>query len=239
VRRIACELDVHSAQPVGTVLVARVFPQRSDAPARAGRIAWGVVCLPLRGETVCGDTWSVVDNDTCIAFMVADGLGHGLLAAEAASRAAAAFQDAPARPPAVVLENVHERLRGSRGAAVAVGSFDPAGESLRYADVGNVSTRVMTSERSRNLVSLNGTAGLHMPKPKEFDCAWLPDALVVIHSDGIQTRWQLQDPRLCSRDPSVIAGALYRDHQRGNDDLTVLVGRMRRPVRTEAPSGSR
>jgi hypothetical protein len=48
--------------------------------------------------------------------------------------------------------------------------------------------------------------------------------LLVLHSDGIATRWRLQDyAGLATRHPSVIAGVLYRDFHRERDDATALV----------------
>jgi hypothetical protein len=44
-----------------------------------------------------------------------------------------------------------------------------------------------------------------------------------MHSDGVATHWDLaRYPGLEARHPAVIAAALYRDHSRGRDDLTVL-----------------
>ena len=44
-----------------------------------------------------------------------------------------------------------------------------------------------------------------------------------MHSDGLATHWSFDRyPGLCQRHPSLVAGALYRDHKRGRDDVTVL-----------------
>jgi hypothetical protein len=54
----------------------------------------------------------------------------------------------------------------------------------------------------------------------------------VLHSDGLQTRWRLDAyTGLARRQPSLIAGVLYRDFTRGRDDVTVLV------VTAPPPSG--
>ena len=48
----------------------------------------------------------------------------------------------------------------------------------------------------------------------------------MLHSDGLQTRWQLaRYPGLLERDPSVVSAVLYRDHERGRDDVTVVTVR--------------
>jgi hypothetical protein len=54
------------------------------------------------------------------------------------------------------------------------------------------------------------------------------DALVLLYSDGIATHWSLDAyPGLAGRDPSIIAGIIYRDWNRGRDDATVVVVRER------------
>jgi hypothetical protein len=47
---------------------------------------------------------------------------------------------------------------------------------------------------------------------------------LVLYSDGLTTHWDLNAyPGLISRHPSLIAGVLYRDFNRGNDDVSVVV----------------
>ena len=62
-----------------------------------------------------------------------------------------------------------------------------------------------------------------MPRVHEFTYDWPPDATVILHSDGIQTRWRLDTyPGLIGRHPALLAGVLHRDFTRGRDDATVL-----------------
>ena len=45
-----------------------------------------------------------------------------------------------------------------------------------------------------------------------------------MHSDGLQTSWDLDRyPGIHRRDPALIAALLYRDFERGRDDVTVVV----------------
>jgi hypothetical protein len=53
--------------------------------------------------------------------------------------------------------------------------------------------------------------------------------LLILHSDGLATRWDLSKyPGLTHRHPTLIAAALYRDFARGRDDVTVFVARAER-----------
>jgi hypothetical protein len=54
---------------------------------------------------------------------------------------------------------------------------------------------------------------------------------VVLQSDGLGTHWNPADyPGLWVKDPSIIAGVLYRDFTRRRDDATVVVGMRRQPT---------
>jgi hypothetical protein len=76
------------------------------------------------------------------------------------------------------------------------------------------------------MVSYNGTVGHEVRKIQEFTYQWPQQGLLVMHSDGLKTQWRLDRyPGLMHKHPSLIAGVLYRDFNRGRDDVTVLVAR--------------
>jgi len=224
VERLATHVDVYSARPGGTAIVALVGREST-----AGRLAVGVVSVAKAGETVCGDSWAVAAEQDCPAVMVVDGLGHGLGAADAARLAVRAFSAESTLPPGALLAIIHEALRGSRGAAVSVARIDAGRGVVTYAGLGNVSAVVAGVGDSRHLVSSNGTAGHDAGRIHEFSYPWPADALLVMHSDGLGSRWQLDRyPGLRARDPALVAGVLYRDWSRGRDDVTVVAARFRR-----------
>jgi hypothetical protein len=77
---------------------------------------------------------------------------------------------------------------------------------------------------SRSLVSHNGTLGMTVPKIQEFRADWASDAMLVLHSDGLHSKWDLSSyAGLVSRHPAVIGGALLRDFRRERDDASVVV----------------
>jgi hypothetical protein len=155
-------------------------------------------------------------------------LGHGALAASASYSAAEIFEARPFDDPSSVLQNMHRRLAGGRGAVAACAQMRAPGEKLVYAGVGNISAAIVEPGRSRGLVSVNGTLGAQLPRSRQFDYDYPAEALVVMHSDGLSARWQLSaHPGLHLRHAAVIAGVLFRDFARKHDDATVLVARHR------------
>jgi hypothetical protein len=64
------------------------------------------------------------------------------------------------------------------------------------------------------------------PRIREFTYDFSADPLVILHSDGLTTRWDLAAyPGLAGQHPSLIAGVLLRDHRRARDDASVVAMR--------------
>jgi len=92
VRRLSDHFDIHTLPQTGTVLLSRVW---SGSVPKSSPMSVGVVCLPKSGEEVCGDAWHVEHVGAARTLvLLADGLGHGLQAAQA-SRQAVMIPTAP------------------------------------------------------------------------------------------------------------------------------------------------
>jgi anti-sigma regulatory factor (Ser/Thr protein kinase) len=234
-RRLSSGFDAYTAPGQGTVLYLCLWRDAQPAPGQPGlppehgmALDAGVVCLPMDGETECGDGWALACGATGATVVVADGLGHGPLAADASRLAAQTVLAHPEQSAAALLENAHQALRGTRGAAVAVVRIDMLAGALRMAGVGNIACHVWSAGVRRQMVSHNGIVGSNMRKVQEFAAQWGEDGMLLLHSDGLGSRWNLDDyPGLVSRHPAVIAAVLYRDFSRRRDDVTVLVLRDR------------
>jgi anti-sigma regulatory factor (Ser/Thr protein kinase) len=224
VRRLADDFDVHSDVGRGTVILARL------RAGRRGRIAAGFavagVSVPAPGESLCGDAWQVRDAAGCLAVAVMDGLGHGLLASEAATAAVTLFADEPYRHPGEMLQLIHPGIAHTRGAAGAIAELDPHRGVVTAAGVGNVVTQISGLAATRVAVSHNGTLGHQARTFREYTYPWSEDGLVIMHSDGMTAHWTLDAyPGLRYRQPALVAAVLYRDFTRGRDDTTVVVVR--------------
>ncbi len=223
IARQASWFDAYSRPGRGTVLAVQVWARDANRePSWAGALT-----RPLTGEQVSGDgyAWRVVDGRR--QLLACDGLGHGPLAAAATEAAIEAFRRAPAGPPATVVQHLHRSMAHTRGAALAVAEPDPVAGLLSYAGVGNIAGSVVDGDgQRRGLVSLPGIAGHQRPTIREYGYPFPPDALLVMHSDGVVDRWQLNDyPGLAGRSPLVVAATLLRDAGTRRDDACVLVAR--------------
>lgn len=223
-RRQADVFDVFSAPGAGTAIALRVGRVRPPARASASAYRMAAIAVAAPGETVCGDGWGFAEDGPVAGLVVADGLGHGPHAAEASAMAVAQFEATPFAAPATWLQEAHAPMRSTRGAAVSSARFDADAQTITFCGVGNISTRVITGAQDRTLLSQHGTLGLQIRRLQDMVYPWPDHALVVMHSDGIVTRWNLDAvPGLLQCSPAVIAGWLIRDHLRGRDDATVVV----------------
>jgi anti-sigma regulatory factor (Ser/Thr protein kinase) len=225
ISRLAAVFDIQSQPGKGTAVMARLRPGKADELPE-DRIEVGAICKPMPGEQRCGDGWACEILPERFIFVLVDGLGHGPGAAVAAELAIASMRQHRAETPAAIVQSAHHALRATRGAALAVAEIDLAQQKVRYCGIGNISAAIVTGENLRHLVSYNGTAGHEARKIVEFTYPWTANALLIMHSDGLMTRWDLQAYHgLIQRHPSLIAGVLYRDFVRGRDDVTVVAAK--------------
>jgi anti-sigma regulatory factor (Ser/Thr protein kinase) len=229
VQRMSDVFDVYTQPGRGTAVLSRLYRPRGALPSAATSLEIGIMNVPAPGERLCGDGYLRLRGVSGPALLVVDGLGHGA----SAHRAAVATVDEARRrqplPLAELLPAIHAALHGTRGAAVAVAELDEAAATLKFAGVGNISCTVADGSGTRSLASMNGTAGAEMGRVHEFTAPFSADATLVLFSDGVQTRWRLDDyPGLRPHHPALIAAVILRDHLRGRDDATILIGRRRR-----------
>lgn len=223
IQRLSHRFEIYSAE-TGTAILSQLWA--ASPPRSPSRLEVGIVCLPIAGEAVSGDTWTSQFLDDRYLLMVADGLGHGPQAAEASLAAVRILRENGHRPPPEILATAHASLRNTRGAAVAIAELNLQTEAVCYAGVGNISGCLVSGDRSTSMVSYNGTVGHEARKINSFSYSWIRGGLLIMHSDGLRTQWRLDRyPGLFVKHPSLIAGVLYRDFNRGRDDVTVLVAR--------------
>jgi anti-sigma regulatory factor (Ser/Thr protein kinase) len=217
IRRLADFCDVYSVPGHCTALVARFWPAPPPGPPRYAGLA-----RPITGETECGDVFGAAETASGVTGVLCDGLGHGPLAASAATEAVAAVLEDPAADPAALVERVHRRITHTRGGAIGV--VRVAGPAVRFAGLGNVAATILADGTRRGMLSVPGIAGHQARTIRQFDYTAPPGAAIILHSDGISARWDASAlPGLNLRDPLVIAATLLAQAGTHRDDAGVLV----------------
>jgi anti-sigma regulatory factor (Ser/Thr protein kinase) len=215
------EIDVDTREGTGTCVRVRSFA------ARVRKSEVGVIARPHPDESVIGDHAVHVRSGDTVTIAVADGLGHGVLAREAADRALAEVVARPTRRLEDLLAGAHAALAGTRGAVMAIARVDGGG-GIDHASIGNIGSRIIAPDgRARALGSVAGTLGIAYPRRLPVERVQLaPDELLVLFSDGLASRLDLvADPMATRRHPCAVAQRLLALFARGTDDALIAVVR--------------
>lgn len=216
--RLASTFDAYSVPALGTVVQATFGASPEPDPV-------DFITRPLAGQAVCGDTVARRRLRDGEVVAVADGLGHGPLAADASRRAAEILVESDSTSPAALLERMSRALSATRGAAVAVVLLERSSGTLVHAGVGNIAARLMDETTAKTLPSQPGIVGHKMPRlVREQSLAIAGTAAAVLHSDGLSDKWSAGDvPGAFDRHPGVLAAAVLRAAGTRRDDASVLV----------------
>lgn len=223
IQRLSHTFDLHSSEGLGSAVLSRIW-ERPPAVDNLARI--GAICVPIDGERECGDAFVVLPGPDRTRVMVADGLGHGTLAASAAEQALRTAEKQVHASLLPALESIHGALRSTRGAAVALADIEPGSHQVQFVGVGNIAAFVVQLGERRGMVSSSGIVGHDARRLHVFQHAWPATGVLVMHSDGLTARWDLNQAvyqTLLGKHPALIAAVLFRDFSRGRDDATIVV----------------
>jgi anti-sigma regulatory factor (Ser/Thr protein kinase) len=229
IARLSSIFQILSLRTWGTVLYSRVGPDMEQGK-KGGTLDLDVKALlvPKPPEEVCGDGYAVVQTKSMVKIMFGDGLGHGQHAKEAVDMARNFFFDSDHTDPVEIIRTMHDGVRRTRGLVTSVAVLDKKAGTWSLCGVGNILTRLYSGIEYRNYMSYNGTVGLNIPKT--MNATVIPadrHQHLIMCSDGILTRWDLSKyPSAFKHDLLLLAGALYKDFSRGNDDASILIAKV-------------
>ena len=107
---------------------------------------------------------------------------------------------------------------------MALARFDLASHKFLFASIGNIEVRLLGSPAPVNFIVRRGIVGVNAPAPVVTECPWDARYLFVLHSDGVKTRWNLDEfPNLPREPAAVISHRLLMALDKGEDDATIVV----------------
>jgi serine/threonine protein phosphatase PrpC len=194
---------------------------------RGGCLEWAVAERPLPGEHRSGDDHLVATTTTGWLLAVADGLGHGRDAAVASDACVAILARNPDAPVIELVHECHERLRSTRGIALALASVDRRRGLLCWVGVGNVEgvVRHIDSDiaRSDYITMRGGIVGYRLPTLSTSSLELRDGDTLVLATDGIGDGFV--HGIVPHHPPKAIATNTLAAYAKPSDDALVLVAR--------------
>ncbi len=185
---------------------------------------YGVVNRNKTGRSVSGDAYLFIQDENQTLVALIDGLGSGEAAHQAAVIAQASIAAHPHAALTDILNMSHQALHSTRGVVMMLMRVEPAKKQVSFAGVGNIGVRVF-SQTPIKPISRNGIVGYRMNNVREFVYPYTPGDVFVLHSDGISTRFMLDEnwARNIQTDVQQIAEEIAEAYAKDNDDVTVMV----------------
>ena len=158
----------------------------TSAATRAATYEYAVASRAFAGERQSGDAALVCATAGGVLVAVIDGLGHGEEAAAAADVAIRTLSEHAGQPLAALYQLCHEKLRQTRGVAMALAMLDDTSATLSWCGIGNVEGVLIASRhRTRYLTNRGGVVGYRLPALLAGTEPIFPGDLLIFATDGI------------------------------------------------------
>jgi anti-sigma regulatory factor (Ser/Thr protein kinase) len=248
--RLSTEVDMDVRREEGTFIAARLFGRTASGLSVVERRAEvGVYGRPFEHQPPSGDHASFFRDESrdILLLAIADGIGHGPQARDAAATAMRIFDRSTqvavgAMPLDVPLDTtlvtMDEALSSTRGSVVTLARLSSTARSasaraLDCCAVGNIETQVTSFRQSRRLRGSAGTVGQKRSvmssatralKPQQDSLIVARNEAIIFATDGVSSRCSIEtDAALLSAHPIVIAQRIIESFGRDNDDALVAV----------------
>ena len=199
----------------------------------AAQLDIGIAHYAFPGESESGDRCVVRTSARRTLIGVIDGVGHGHEAAAAAGAAAEILESFAGEPVGSLLERCHERLRGTRGAAITLLVIDPDVTAVEWAGVGNVVVGVRKTGASgksscRELLVRSGIVGSSLPSVRASRLPLTSGDMVLLATDGVHPCFIDSVEAVAGNEPAQrVADTILAGHATMRDDALVVVARLR------------
>ena len=182
---------------------------------------------PCLGERVSGDAVIVEEKEKWVFIAIIDALGHGVKAHEVSRVARTYLEQYWSQDVRRTMQLLDLHLQDSLGAAVGLGVIDLETNQLTYTGVGNTVIRILRRQAKpahySQPHSAAGIVGSYIPHPAEQKIQLHTSDLILMYSDGIKERFDLQEyPSIFTDDVMTISKKLVRKYGKNYDDATCI-----------------
>ena len=228
VKRQSDYFELSSQPGQGTIVLSRIF-KNDESPGAGNPFTFAALSIAKPNEKLCGDGYYIEYEPEKEVFniLIIDGLGHGEGAFLASQAAIDVYKTLPKDSPHETLRKIHAEIKKTRGGVAMVVKYGFKQEMLSFCGVGNITGKTINYQSSKFFPSFNGIVG-HVLSSRihNHEVPWERGNLLLLHSDGVTSRWDLaRYQQVQKSDPAILAACLYRDYSRGNDDTTIIISK--------------
>lgn len=229
VRRMvdAMDIDTRQTEPTGADIVCKKWlagpglsaPHLSGCPQDIGAVS-----RAKPGYEINGDAYLIKPDPlgNCLIAVI-DGVGHGFPAHKAAQAARQFIESHAALAMPELFRGVEQACQGSSGVVMALAYFDRAAEMLTFASIGNIEAKIVGGGEKNSLLVRRGILGRHAPAPIVCKQGYASGFGLVMHSDGVSSRWSWPEFAHFSDKPAqFVAEQMQRKLAKQNDDATLI-----------------
>lgn len=182
----------------------------------------GVASRPVLGLNVNGDAYVAKEWDGQTLLAVLDGLGHGREAEAASAKAKVYLLENNANDVERLISELHAHLRMSRGIAAGLVRINRNAHSLLFCGIGNTDVHI-TGEPPMHPASLEGIVGINLRKARKFEYQYSSIKAVVLHSDGISSKFDISDFPEVYEQPQQTCEQIMAKYGKEYDDATIII----------------
>jgi anti-sigma regulatory factor (Ser/Thr protein kinase) len=224
VNRLMDKLEIVSTANGRTHILCRRWIQPKLPSLSGSRLDFGAATRPCPGSMENGDAFVIKRWNGITLAGVIDGLGHGPRARQAAQTVRQYVETHHDQPMKDIFRGAGHACRSTRGAVMALARFD-SDVKLTFASIGNVEAYVWNGSTRTVLLAQRGILGTEIPDIKITECPWAAGNLLVMHSDGVGSRWPMGEfftPDYLLSPAQSIASRLLNTFSKNEDDATVV-----------------
>lgn len=220
VKRIMDYFKIESAINKGTKIVAKKW---KNIP-KENNIDYFCTLKPLLGtEEECGDIGLIEVTDTECYFGLIDAVGHGIVAHDIAVKAKTYILNNINSNPSKLLSELHEILKPTRGAVIALGKLNVLTGETVFSGIGNIQTKIL-GPRTLQIIPNDGIVGYMMSTPKEQRIRLHPGDILIMTSDGVKEHFDpLECTDLFSKSAEIISKGMIDRYGKKEDDASCLI----------------
>ncbi|ATX78526.1 Anti-sigma regulatory factor (Ser/Thr protein kinase) [Mariprofundus aestuarium] len=226
VNRLVDSMEITSDGENGTHIIGIKMLRKNSFPMPAHENPFDIAAVSraIPGHQVNGDAFVIKHANHRTLVAVIDGVGHGTFAHKASTTAKAYIESHFEQDLEHLLMGCSRACRATRGAVMTLVALEWQERNMHYAGIGNIESRIFNALTDKKLIVRRGIVGNRMPPPKSSLESWNSGAVMVLHSDGISTKWQWHElTPVMHLGASAVAQRIMERYGKGNDDATVLV----------------